>query len=133
MPLDINVPFSPFEVYDHQLPFFIKHEVLGLNIPIAVATVMNELQYFENVDEDGFGWQPYDVALVLLQYYVAGVFSFIVEQPVDTRPLSYRNVLPQSIVDLYYGIEALWSILDHYRLRIALGISVKNGSIFRTL
>ena len=43
MTLDVHVSSSPFEIYYHELPFLIHHEMLRLNVSVEISAVMNEL------------------------------------------------------------------------------------------
>jgi len=129
MPFYVNVPFGSFEIDDDQLTFIVEHEVLRFYISIAVSTVMNEFEYFKNVNQNRFGRKPDNVAFVSFQNYVAGVLSFVVKQPVDAGPLSHGDVFPQPVVDLDDWIETFRSIFHNNRMWISLRISVEDGSV----
>ena len=45
--------------------------MLGFDVAVEIATLMDELDDFKDVDEDGFGGKSYDISFVFLHYYVA--------------------------------------------------------------
>ena len=66
----IDISFCSFEIYSDQLTLFVEHEVLGFDVAVEVAAVMDELNDFKDVYEDGFGGKSYDISFVFLHYYV---------------------------------------------------------------
>ena len=71
MSFNIDIPFGSFEIYGDQLTLLVEHEMLGLDVAIEIAAFMDELDYFKDIDEDGFGWKSYNISFVFLHYYVA--------------------------------------------------------------
>ena len=133
MSLDIYVPFSSFEVDDYQLSFFVEHEVFGFNVSVEVAAVMNELNYFKDIDEDSFGRKSKDGSFVFLENDVAGVLPLEVENSVDAGPFGHGYVFPESVVDLDDGTQSIWSILDHYWVRVSFRVTVEDCAVLWTL
>ena len=61
---------------------------------------MYKLEYFEYIEEYGFGGQSNYVALVFLHDDVAGIFPLEIEYAIHAWPFGLGYVFPQPIIDL---------------------------------
>ena len=55
MCLYIDVSFDSFEIDDNKLAVLIEHEVFRFYVSVEVAAIMYKLEYFEYIEEYGFG------------------------------------------------------------------------------
>ena len=53
--LYIDVSFDSFEIDDNKLAVLIEHEVFRFYVSVEVAAIMYKLEYFEYIEEYGFG------------------------------------------------------------------------------
>jgi hypothetical protein len=68
--------------------------VLGLDVAVEVATVVDEFDYFYQIDQDALVGETDYVAFVSLHYKNVHLVHFVVQDSVDAWPLYFGDVLP---------------------------------------